>query len=573
MTKLDNAIFLAFIGALLLFVMPSCSSEYVLDSDNMDMTVSIGGDAFAMPLGTTDSLTLSSFMEITDESIVSKDMDGHYILSLTQTFNQSFDVSEYTEMTKFSGVEADFARYTHLPQIPPVLAGEFKMDLVPLMTDRMDFQLTYSFEDALDAGLVRIDSILLDNALLIPELKISSGGRILPESAKVRLVFSVSDRLVIENMEEGKVIFEGGVDNDGRIDLSPVALERIDLNTQEGQKMEFTDSLGVDSLILIMDYASAASLSDSDVELSLSVRVGDEQGMIVPSEVYGLVDMKLEEMYEQIDFSDVPDILKGEDVTLDFYEPELNAVVRTNSTVPVTIEAGLIPYFGSMEDEDVLVYLKFTTPYVTEPDIPEAMAFYSWGKDVIGDLLRHIPDYLDIMLLPYTDTDVPQHHLYAGNSVYTVDGDFVLRIPFSFGEEVSLTVSDTIGNLPDMLGKVLSNSNISLTGEVQSTFPVDLELNVSFLDRNMQPIDIPVTPVRISSCRQESVAVTTPLDIFVGKNPLAEELGAIAVRFRMLPGAVPGIPIGEDSYVYSSLFLEVPGGLTIDLKDTEKQSY
>lgn len=567
--ELTGMLGLAFLAST---IIPACSDEYILDRDNIDMTVNVGGEAFAIPLGTTDTLMLSSILEIPEDGIISIDGDGNYFLSIEQDFSEYFDVSKYTDMTRFDGVVSQFMRVVRIPAVPPAPVPDFELDLMPLIQDNMETTLIYSFDDAVDAGLVRIDSLLLEGALISPEMTLSSDNP-MPDDIGVRLVFSIPERLCVDGMERGKAIFEGKMGKDGTVSLNPLCMNRLDLNTRPGEPMEYIDVFSVDSLVLTMDGSLLSSIAGSDIRLDLSVKVGNEMGQIVPYAVYGLVDLSLDPVYEGIDLSDVPELLKNDDIVLDFYNPVLRADISTNSTIPVAVDASFIPYFNYEQAPESSANISFTTPFLQASDVPEVSESYTWGKDVIGNLLKRIPDNIMISIFSRTDADVPQHYLSSAITNYFVGGRFMLDIPFAFGEEVSVAFADTITNLPDMLGKTMTQANISLKGEVQSTFPVDLQLNLVFLDENMEPLDINVTPLDIASCSQEGVPELTPLDLSIAKNQLASGIKAMAVEFRMLPGKVPGMPVNQDSYVYSSLFLAVPGGLTVDLNDTENESY
>lgn len=552
-------------------IIPSCSNEYILDRDNIDMTVNVGGEAFAIPLGTTDSLTIASILEIPEDGIISIDGAGNYVLGVEQSFSEHFDVSRYTDMTRFDGVTSQFMRVVSIPVMPPAPVPSFELDIIPLIQDNMESMLIYSFDEAKDAGLVRIDSLMLEGAQISPEMTISSDNP-MPEDVGIRLVFSIPERLCIDGMERGKAIFEGKMEKDGTVSLNPLRISRMDLNTRPGEPMEYMDVFSVDSLLLILDGSLLSSISGSDIRLDLSVKVGNEMGQIVPYALYGLVDLSLDPVFENIDLYDIPELLKNEDMVLDFYNPVLRADISTNSTIPVAVDASFIPYFDYEQESGSSANISFTTPYV-QGGLSEVSETFTWGKDVIGNLLKRIPDNIMISISSRTDAGVPQHYVSSDITDYFVDGKFNLEIPFAFGEELSVSVADTITNLPDMLSQTMTQANISLKGEVHSTFPVDLQLNVIFLDGNMTPLDIEVKPITISSSSQAGVSELTPLDLSIDKNEQASEIKAMAVEFSLLPGKVPGMPVSQDSFVYSSLYLAVPGGLTVNFNNFENEPY
>lgn len=566
-----------YVVPLAMFFVASCiHDEYKLNQDNLDLTISVGGEACALPLGTTDTLRLSSMLKVEDSDFLKVDADGNYHIGVEQSFRQEYMLSDVIDDLNMDGIESVFSKSVYVPSLPSVSITEsVQVDLTALLGDAasMELELSSSFEDARQQGLVRLDSILMDNVRLSAYFECMAEGSALPEGTGVAMEIEVPERMEFEDVYRAGNVLElkGQTDAGGHVDMGSALLSKINYNVGDGDVFEFTDKFRIKSIVLEVDKNDVAYVSGKTIDFELKVSVGnpDDGNKLFFTDFYGILDIEMDAVDERLELGDIPEFLKADDVVLDFYAPVLTASISTNTTVPIRIDADLTPYFhGSVSGQNP-VNLSFLLPYVTD-DSDNVSCEYEWNKDVIGDLLKQIPDGIDVCMRPSVDDEnVENHHVSAGMTSYFVDGVFVFDVPFSFGNQVSLSMTEVIelADVAEILGQAVSNASINLKGDVVSSFPVAFEMSLQFLDKNGDLLDIEVSKVRLESCASENKPIVTPLNISVAQSQYGSEMSSLLLDFRLLPGSEPGIMIGEQSFLQASLFVEIPGGIILDLRD------
>lgn len=566
------------VSACLFFSVMLCScihDEYKVNSlEDIDLTVSVGGEACTMPLGSTDTLRLSSLLKMEDGDFLKVDGDGNYHIIVEQEFSQEYHLSEFEDDMDLEGIEALFSKNVTIPAVLPVAAGEkVTVDLTEYLgsSANMTFELKSSFEEAKQHGLVRLDYLLMDNVKLSPMFECLADGVPLPEGIDVLLQLDVPERMEFsEYGAENTLLFSGTTDAAGDVSMIPVELERINYNVGPGDLFEFSDKFDIKSLVLKAHEDDLHVIAGKTVKFDLNIKVGnpDNDNRLMLSDFYGLIDTEMDAMNEELTLGNVPEFLKEDKVVLDFYAPELTAAIFTNVPVPVKINATLTPYLqnGSLGTEPVR--LSFDVPFVTDGS-EKVSKEYTWGKEEIGNLLKQIPDKIKVEIQPAVNTDVEHHHVKAGIPSYFVDGSFRFDVPFAFGDQIALSMTQEIdlSKAADILGQAVSNAAMVLKGDVTSSFPVAFEMSLKFLNASKEPLDIEISKVRLESCASDSEPVATPLNLSVAKSQHGTEISAMLVEFTMLPGTEPGIMIGDDSFIQANLLMEVQGGLTIDLGD------
>ena len=119
------------------------------------------------------------------------------------------------------------------------------------------------------------------------------------------------------------------------------------------------------------------------------------------------------------------------------------------------------------------------------------------------------------------------------------------------------------------MSTIVRSADMNLSGEVYSTIPVDVELSVCFLDASLNMLDIPAVSQLIGSTDSGLEPRMTPLDITVSRTDIAEDIYAVVLKYSLLPGQEPGLPLSDSSSIRADLVLGVPGGITLDLNNKD----
>ncbi len=554
----------------------SCTSELKVGEGDLDLTITVGGDSLMIPVGSTKAMGISDFIDLDTVDFIHADGQGNYYMEMTEAFEDEVSVSDFANSMTVEGIDREFDS-----QDFTVYAGSSGSEEGRINVQFEEFNeecaYRFSFEDAKEDGLVSISSVDFENTYLLPRVHLEADKSI-PASMMLSLEVIVPEKYVFEDspaVNGTTVTFEGAVTSSGDVDFQPVTMESIELDLGKDEPFEFEDVFVVSNLSISVAQSEMEEFDGAVLTVSPGVAFGGDDGMLHPSSFYGKVDIKLDKIVEQILLDDIPQYLKGEDVYLDFTSPYATVSLKTNSGVPIVMEADLAPVFNSGEGQSVSVTLESPVSYDenTEETVNYWLASespadlpsdYQWVSADIKGLLSRIPDRLDISVRPYSNVDSEEDHFIDCNAGYNFSGEMGFVLPFSFGDGLYVPVRDTLDNMPEEIGTALTNADIMLNGTVHSSFPVALKLSGYFLNSSYQALDIEIPEQEISAGGSDGTQTTSQLNITVPKSPKAEEIAYLVFQFEIQNGT--GVQISENSTVQiTDISAGIPGGLTLDL--------
>lgn len=551
-----------------------CTSELKVGEGDLDMTITVGGDSLMIPIGSTKAMGIGDFIDLDTVDFIEVDGQGNYFLKMTDTFEEEVSVSDFAESMTVEGIDRSFdeREFTVYPGATGVSA-EFDF--------AEEFTYLFSFQDAKEDGLLSISRVNLKDTYLLPRVHLEA-DKIIPESMVLSLDVIVPEKYKFEDVPavNGTTItFEGKVSESGDVDFQPVMMEAIELNLGKEDPFEFQDEFTVNNLAISVDQAEMTEFEGAVLNVSSGVTFGGDDGMLHPSSFYGKVDIKLDEIVEQILLDEIPEYLKGEEVMLDFISPYATVSLMTNSGVPIIIEADIVPVFESGDSQTDPIGLSLSAPVSDDENVTETANYwlasenpselpsgYQWVEADVRNLLSRIPDRLDISVRPFSDTCSVEEHYIDCDAVYDFSGEMMFVLPFEFGDDLYVPVRDTLANMPKELGTALSTADIMLNGTVISSFPVSLQLSGHFLDGNYEPLDIEIPKQTIGAGGAAGEPVSSQLSINVPQSPRAGEIAYLVFQFELLEGT--GAPISESSTIQiTDISAGIPGGLTLDLNE------
>lgn len=551
-----------------------CTSELKVGEGDLDMTITVGGDSLMIPVGSTKAMGIGDFIDLDTVDFIEVDGQGNYFLKMTDTFEEEVSVSDFAESMTVEGIDRSFdeREFTVYPGATGVSA-EFDF--------AEEFTYLFSFQDAKEDGLLSISRVNLKDTYLLPRVHLEA-DKIIPESMVLSLDVIVPEKYKFEDVPavNGTTItFEGKVSESGDVDFQPVMMEAIELNLGKEDPFEFQDEFTVNNLAISVDQAEMTEFEGAVLNVSSGVTFGGDDGMLHPSSFYGKVDIKLDEIVEQILLDEIPEYLKGEEVMLDFISPYATVSLMTNSGVPIIIEADIVPVFESGDSQTDPIGLSLSAPVSDDENVTETANYwlasenpselpsgYQWVEADVRNLLSRIPDRLDISVRPFSDTCSVEEHYIDCDAVYDFSGEMMFVLPFEFGDDLYVPVRDTLANMPKELGTALSTADIMLNGTVFSSFPVSLRLSGYFLDGNYEPLDIEIPKQTIGAGGAAGEPVSSQLSINVPQSPRAGEIAYLVFQFELLEGT--GAPISESSTIQiTDISAGIPGGLTLDLNE------
>lgn len=580
-----------------------CTSEISMDKEGLDTTVNLGGDAFTLPLGSTAELKIGDFLEIQEDGLIKVDADGNYFITFTQPFDQEISLRDFADQLTVPGLvhnldprtltlpDVDIVPEEGVSGLPDGIPGiEVTGDKVMVALGlEEEFSYEFSFEEAADHGLVSVDRVDFEDTYLHPSVEMETDGN-MPETVGMEVVLKVPEHYVFEDSpyvdnENHTVTFSGTMNSEGVIVFPSVSIAAIDFGQDKGNMEDgfvFLDTFAVVKSDLVFSVDDFNAVSGSTISVDLTVAAGSEDGSMLPELFVGRVDVAIDPIQESIGLDGIPDLLKSDDVRLDFYSPSLTAVISTNAGVPVDITADLIPVFAGVDGDGLS--LDMSTPVSDDPSVTETVSYwisssrpdglspeYEWLEADLRSLLSRIPDDVDVEVSARTDSG--ENAYVVCNAEYNVSGEFSFNVPFSFGDGLYLALGDTIPNMPAILSTVVRSANVRILGEVTSTVPLNINMKAYFLDASGNRIDIPEMEQTISGSGADGAPCVTPLELNVPKTEISRDIASIVLAFELLPGQDPGVPVSDKSSVQADIVLEVPGGITFDLEDLENIQY
>ena len=591
----------AALAALSAAAMVSCSSEIDL-GDGLDTTVTWGGEAFSLPIGSTAEMTVGDFLELSEGDIIRIDESGNYYLEFAESFSQTISMSQFAQQLTVPGFAHSFEpRPVRLPDFEDIPDVDVPEEDIPVedvsdiivegdkigvnMGFEEEFIYEFGFEEAREDGLVSIERVDLIETLLRPEIELS-GLDELPASLEVRVSVAVPEHYVFEesdmvDTETNTVTFIGVMNDEGVVEFAPVSLLAIEFGPGDVdmQDFVFTDIFAVTKSVLMVSREDLEGVSGGLMDAALTIIAGtEEDGSLRPEAFTGRVDIDVDPVSESLLLTDIPDMLKSEDAVLDFYAPRLTAEIRTNANVPVNLNAEIVPVFQTGDGKAVSLNLE--APTSPDPDVTETALFwissddpsgnpdaagYEWVEADIRGLLSRIPDEVSVNITAGTDPAEPSY--VVCDEEYTVGGEFAFNVPFSFGENLKFAVRDTIDGMPEILSTLVRSANVRISGTVTTTIPVNVNLRAYFLDAWMDRIDMPEITQLINGTASAGTPQDTPLELTVPQTDIREDISALVFEFELLSGQTPGIPLSEDSSIQADIILNVPGGVTVDIND------
>lgn len=558
----------------------SCTSELKVGEGDLDLTITVGGDSLMIPIGSTKSMGISDFINVDTIDLIQVDEYGNYYFKMTDTLEENVAVDDFVENMTVEGLDImfDTKDFTVYPGSAGSEPGMINADF-----DNFGEECTYffSFQEAKDAGLISITQVNLENTYLQPIMHLEA-DRSIPASMRLRIDIVVPEKYKFEDspaISGTTITFEGAVASSGDVDFQPVEMESIELNFDEDDPFEFQDTFTISNLSISVEQSEMEEFEGAVLSVSPGVLFGGADGMLHPSSFYGKIDIKLDEIEEQILLEDIPEYLKDKDVYLDFTSPYATVTLMTNTGIPMIIDVDMASVFESGDSQIQPIYLSVNAPVSDDESVMETANYwlsaetpsdlpsdYQWMEADIRSLLSRIPDRLDINVRPYSDLDNKEDHFIDCNADYKFNVEMGFVLPLSFGENLYVPVKDTLSNMPEELGTALSAADVMLNGTVISSFPVALRLSGHFLDGNYKPLDIEIQQQTIEAGGTAEEPVSSQLNIKVSKSPLAEEIKYLVFQFELLDGT--GLSISENSRIQiTDISAGITGGLTLDLNE------
>lgn len=568
-------------GVLLSFPLWNVScvdNKYDLDKD-IDLTVNVGGEHLAIPVGSTDTAFLSKIIEVEEGDILQPDAATH-VYHLTK--KDDIKVNPTTvEKVMITGAETDLSQ---------LLVSGGNTSFTGAVTTDIEISNTLTATaDNIDEALKELGTLSTDNpAILDLTFNLAKSGTLTYGDVKAEnMVIQLPSFL---KFKEGEVEAGNKLTWNGAFTHKQLEVVGYQFGTKAGEGLTPDENR---SLTIKGDVSMKGNVVTSGISgtgnLSLTLHVSLSE--MATDLVTGVIQPDIEAETTQIEFNDLPDFLKDDATRLDITNPVIVLKANNPLNTSVAIDAVLTPKKNNavIEGHEVKIGAGYGKAAVTlnpgenvialsrvETNSVEGITSNVVVSDM-NNVMEIIPDNIDVSLKPAVTND-NYYDVKLGRD-YQLTASYDVDVPLSFEQGLNIVYSDSIKDLNKDLKDVdkvtLKKANIVLT--VDNTIPLNLQLkpeNIQIKDvYGRELTGIEKTIEEDKQYVTESKDGTTPatsevvLSLTTADDPgFLSKIDKICFKITAATGSTTGVPLKDTQWLkVTSVKLSVPGGVNVDL--------
>ena len=559
-------------------------------SEDIDVTIQLGGDNLTLPGSSTDQLFLSKILDLEQgSSIKAVENDGEYGLAkgdyvLIQDGNSSPSRFEVPE------VSLGHINGSTSTSVLPEFYNPDGQSVISNPTDMIHNTIRLS-DDNVTRDLVSLESADMDVKM---KLNVRYTSSDFTGTAYVEKGYTITfDKCwTVEVGDEATAQYLESVNPytlrfKQRYGISPdhglsarVCLVRADLTgLPAGQGLYAPGKFLIENQVVSsgdvsIDVADLPAGSRANITIVSEISVSDARLL----KVRGIVDPKINISETKFDINDIPDFLSDPENHLDLSNPQVTLSITNNSPLPITLNGRLTSYSKGNEIAEVGIGESYgTAPVIAHAngttDIIISRAPVAGAADNIvvpelSTLLNTIPD-----LISFHDAvskAVPQVSEFILGSTYTFDCDYTAVIPLAFGDAMQLHYTHIDDNWDEDLEKYNFNTAV-VTADVVNTIPLDMTPDAVALDahgNDYTTIDVDVDgTVSAGTIAQPSVTQLKITLKSTGKNISGLD-GVKLLFYATANDSFTGTNLNKNQAVkFENIKITLKGGVLVDLNN------
>lgn len=564
-------------------VTTSCiDNSYDLNKD-IDMTVNVGGEHLAIPVGYTEQITLDKIIEL-DEGDDLQLVNGEYHLLKSDKIDPS--------TTTVDPVTIDAAN-SEIKEIAITDETETP-DEMPIETTISQDGSIKAEANNVDAAVKKIGSLTAQNPIPLT-IKIEIEGQRAYESIKVPdlkiqlpkfLVFAKKyDEIDSNNLLSLSLDIKKG--NSASIAYT-YYIESYHFAEKTGDQGEITvtDNKAVieDNSIKVTGKSTVVVSANSQGQLYIKPSITID-AMPVKS-VRGIIQPTIDETTSNVNLDNLPDFLQDDATELDIANPVFTFIAKNPLDARIVLNGEMYGSKDGVKIDNSIVYIGDEKSVdkqaiVLEPNSTTTIALSRLGtggkegaKNIkvsdINNLIKKIPDAVDFKLQPAVTHD--EYSSVDLGTSYTMESSYAIDIPLSFGSNLKIVYEETIDNF-DLDLEDIDIKKAILDINAINTIPLAMEIkdeNVSALDANgnvIKDIDVTVTGT-ITESKDGKTEVASSLTINL--NETAEgaisKLDGLKLKVTAVPGQATDVQLLSSQWMQlKDMKLKIPNGIKVDL--------
>lgn len=475
-----------------LFTLSGCVDQTYDTSGGIDLTISVGGEEFAIPGGKTEEIKLCDILEIEEDGIVRTDENGNYFLEQKgeDTYQTNIRVENINiESPEITPTITDIRFTIPTSGTTAKITGSISTDLPE------NFEAEFELNSDLPEEIVELTYAYLS---IQGNLSFSFEQNLVNKIYLDNLNIQFPDYLISDQLDHGQYLLEhASIDQNGNLPIS-INIKAIDFSRlPEGSiadgKIQIKDKITV---------SGTASLNPEDItgnlpqEILLPLRFDTHLNDIQVHKVIAYINPKIDLTIDPVQLSDLPDFLTDEEVTLDVKNPMLLFNINNQSPADILLSGALTSsYNADRNQNDVTVgfqnikilsnlnptpnYYCLWTGESRPGNQPQDTTFIQVAD--LPKLVYKIPDQIGVDVTPMVDPEKAVE--IQVNSDYAFNTDYRIQVPFQFGPNLSIVYKDTINGWMKDIEKY-NVKHAKVTACLISKIPLNLQLTATPLTKH-----------------------------------------------------------------------------------------
>lgn len=564
-------------------VTTSCiDNSYDLNKD-IDMTVNVGGEHLAIPVGYTEQITLDKIIEL-DEGDDLQLVNGEYHLL------KSDKIDETNTSVKMVTVNASSNPINSIkvindrtyPQPEDVTVEDIESEgsvnteahgideaviEIGSLTANTPAKLTLSFEINKTSSISYSDVTIDKMTITFPDfIKFEEGqsglnGQVLTISNKTLSSSTYTINLYISKYVFGEKYGDGNkVKEENGDRIIKIENQKITVKTD----------------VTVHQARGTGSLSITPTAILAAMTVSEVNGTIKPD-----MDVKPTE----VELTNLPDFLQDEEVKLDITNPVFSFKANNPLNEEIEMDGIMTGYKNGKVTKTVKIGSgNGGVPIKLKPsgNKQQTISIVRNEKTVVetgatkvivpnlNDIIETIPDRISVELKPAVKTD--DYYTVNLGQDYVLNSEYNIDIPLSFGSGLKIVYEETIDDFDlDLEDVDIKKAIISITAD--NTIPLKMEIkneNVSALDVNGNKItDINVTVEGTITESKDGKSIATSqlnINLVSTKEGAISKLDGLFFKVTAVPGQATDVQLLSSQWMQlKDMKLKIPNGIKVDL--------
>jgi hypothetical protein len=547
------------------------------------MTVNVGGEHLAIPVGYTEQITLDKIIEL-DEGDDLQLVNGEYHLLKSDKIDETNTSVKMVTVNESSNPINSINVLNNVDYSQP---GDVTV------------------EDIKSEGSVNTEAHGIDEAV------IEIGSLTANTPAKLTLSFEINktnsisysdvtiDKMTITfpdfiKFEEGQSGLNGQVLTISNETLSS-STYTIDLYIS---KYVFGEKYGDGNKVKEENGDRIIKIENQKITVKTDVTVHQAQGTgslsITPtailaamtvSEVNGTIKPDMDVKPTEVELTNLPDFLQDEEVKLDITNPVFSFKANNPLNEEIEMDGIMTGYKNGKVTKTVKIGSgNGGVPIKLKPsgNKQQTISIVRNEKTVVetgatkvivpnlNDIIETIPDRISVELKPAVKTD--DYYTVNLGQDYVLNSEYNIDIPLSFGSGLKIVYEETIDDFDlDLEDVDIKKAIISITAD--NTIPLKMEIkneNVSALDVNGNKItDINVTVEGTITESKDGKSIATSqlnINLVSTKEGAISKLDGLFFKVTAVPGQATDVQLLSSQWMQlKDMKLKIPNGIKVDL--------